>query len=124
MQLIEHATATALTHNFKHRWATGFWYQLRVLLERQGKQSRGEAFSAVNIFQILAVAIIASAVWWQSNNIRDTTGVFFFISIQQSFNALAKSCFGRRLLYTMHVFAVVTGSSCSGRQAATTSSEL
>jgi hypothetical protein len=72
------------------RWATSFWYQLRVLLERQSKQSRGEAFSAVNIFQILAVAIIASAVWWQSNNIRDTTGVFFFISIQQSFNAVSR----------------------------------
>jgi hypothetical protein len=84
LQLVEHTTS--------NRWATGFWYQLRVLLERQGKQSRGEAFSAVNIFQILAVAIIASAVWWQSNNIRDTTGVFFFISIQQSFNAVS-ACF-------------------------------
>jgi hypothetical protein len=33
------------------RWVTSFLYQLRVLLERQGKQSRGEAFSGVNIFQ-------------------------------------------------------------------------
>ena len=70
------------------RWVTSFGYQLKVLLERQGKQSRGEAFSMVNIFQILAVAIIASAVWWKSTNIKDVTGVFFFISIQQSFNAL------------------------------------
>ncbi|KAG5177382.1 ATP-binding cassette superfamily [Tribonema minus] len=70
-------------------WVTTFWYQLRVLLERQGKQSRGEVFSGVNIFQILAVAVIASAVWFQSNNISDITGVFFFISIQQSFNALS-----------------------------------
>lgn len=69
-------------------WVTGWWYQLSVLLERQSKQSRGEVFNGVNIFQIMAVACIASAVWWQSTNVPDITGVFFFILIQQGFNAL------------------------------------
>ncbi|CAN0344284.1 unnamed protein product, partial [Phaeothamnion confervicola] len=45
------------------RWVTSFWYQLRVLLDRQQKQSRGEIFNAVNVGQILAVAVVASAVW-------------------------------------------------------------
>lgn len=71
------------------KWQTTFWYQLQVLLERQGKQSRGEAFSIVNIGQIIAVCIIASAVWWQSSSIKDINGVLFFVSLQQGFNALS-----------------------------------
>mmetsp|Transcript_10082 Transcript_10082/g.15181 ORF Transcript_10082/g.15181 Transcript_10082/m.15181 type:complete len:661 (+) Transcript_10082:84-2066(+) len=74
---------------FKTGWKTSFLYQFKVLMERQSKQSRGEVFTGANIFQIMAVAIIASALWWQSDNVSDITGVFFFISIQQSFNAMS-----------------------------------
>lgn len=72
-------------------WVTSFWYQLKVLLDRQSKQSRGEVFNTVNLSQIFMVAVIASAVWWQSDNVSDLAGAMFFISIQQSFNGINTS---------------------------------
>lgn len=75
----------------KSEWVTSFWYQLKVLLQRQSRQSRGEVFNAVNLGQIFAVAVIASAIWWQSDSVSDIAGALFFISIQQAFNGLNTS---------------------------------
>lgn len=47
-----------------------------------------QVFNAVNLGQIFAVAVIASAIWWQSDSVSDIAGSLFFISIQQSFNGL------------------------------------
>ena len=42
----------------------------------------------MNLGQIFAVAVIASAIWWQSDSVSDIAGSLFFISIQQAFNGL------------------------------------
>lgn len=47
-----------------------------------------QVFNAVNLGQIFAVAVIASAIWWQSDSVSDIAGALFFISIQQAFNGL------------------------------------
>ncbi|KAL3930915.1 MAG: hypothetical protein SGPRY_001337, partial [Prymnesium sp.] len=60
-------------------WATSSWWQYWVLVERCAKQERGNVFSFVNSFQILAVAVIASIVWAGSTNVRDLQGVIFFM---------------------------------------------
>ena len=63
-------------------------FQFWVLLQLQGAQQRGEVFSYVHVFQILTVAVIASLVWWQSENWEDVMGIIFFCNIQQSFNSM------------------------------------
>mmetsp|Transcript_8874 Transcript_8874/g.25789 ORF Transcript_8874/g.25789 Transcript_8874/m.25789 type:complete len:696 (-) Transcript_8874:191-2278(-) len=63
-------------------------WQFRVLFARQALQQRGEIFSHVYIFQMVSVAIIASLVWLQSEDVGDILGVLFFINIQQSFNTM------------------------------------
>ncbi|CAM9153959.1 unnamed protein product [Scytosiphon promiscuus] len=75
----------------KSVWVTSFGYQLKVLLQRQSRQSRGEVFNSVNLGQIFMIALIASAIWWQSDNVADIAGSMFFISIQQAFNGLNTS---------------------------------
>ena len=70
------------------RYPTSFWWQFKVLLTRQAKQQRGEVFNKVNCFNIFAVALIASMVWWQSNSVADIIGCCFFCNIQQCFNTL------------------------------------
>eukprot|EP00752_Nemacystus_decipiens_P017531 g15711.t1 len=75
----------------KSDWVTSFAYQLKVLLQRQSRQSRGEVFNSVNLGQIFVIAMIASAIWWQSENVSDIAGAMFFISIQQAFNGLNTS---------------------------------
>jgi len=76
-------------YSLEKKWDTSFFFQFKVLLWRSSVQQRGEVFNGVNIFQIMTVSIIASIVWFQSNNIRDLTGVLFFILIQQSFNTMS-----------------------------------
>lgn len=50
-----------------------------------------QVFNAVNLGQIFVIAVIASAIWWQSDNVSDIAGAMFFISIQQAFNGLNTS---------------------------------
>ena len=69
------------------RWRTSAWWQFRVLLARSSRQQRGDVFNAVNVFQILAVAVIAACLWSGSTAVQDIIGVLFFVNIQQSFNA-------------------------------------
>ena len=47
-----------------------------------------QVFNSVNLGQIFVIAVIASAIWWQSENVSDIAGAMFFISIQQAFNGL------------------------------------
>lgn len=46
--------------------------------------SGGQVFNVVNLGQILMIAVIASAIWWRSDNVGDIAGAMFFVSIQQS----------------------------------------
>lgn len=46
--------------------------------------SNDQVFNAVNLGQILMIAVIASAMWWQSDNVGDIAGTMFFVSMQQS----------------------------------------
>ncbi len=50
-----------------------------------------QVFNAVNLGQIFVIAMTASAIWWQSDNVSDIAGAMFFISIQQAFNGLNTS---------------------------------
>ncbi|CAN0407440.1 unnamed protein product, partial [Scytosiphon promiscuus] len=50
-----------------------------------------KVFNSVNLGQIFMIAVIASAIWWQSDNVADIAGSMFFISIQQAFNGLNTS---------------------------------
>lgn len=50
-----------------------------------------QVFNSVNLGQIFMTAVIASAIWWQSNNVADISGSMFFVSLQQSFNGLNTS---------------------------------
>ena len=68
-------------------FATGSWWQFCVLLERSAKQQRGDVYNLTNIFQILAVAVIAAVLWSGATTVSDIKGVLFFVNIQQAFNA-------------------------------------
>ena len=74
-------------YDYTRRWRTSAWWQFRVLLARSSRQQRGDVFNAVNVFQILAVAVIAACLWSGSTAVQDIIGVLFFVNIQQSFNA-------------------------------------
>ncbi|EOD40393.1 hypothetical protein EMIHUDRAFT_428787 [Emiliania huxleyi CCMP1516] len=68
-------------------FATSSWWQFCVLLERSAKQQRGDVYNLTNIFQILAVAVIAAILWSGATTVSDIKGVLFFVNIQQAFNA-------------------------------------
>ncbi|CAN0186714.1 unnamed protein product, partial [Laminaria digitata] len=50
-----------------------------------------QVFNAVHLGQTLILAIIASGLWWQSDNVADKAGAMFFISMQQSVIGLQTS---------------------------------
>eukprot|EP00457_Paulinella_chromatophora_P003506 gb/GEZN01003514.1/.p1 GENE.gb/GEZN01003514.1/~~gb/GEZN01003514.1/.p1 ORF type:complete len:711 (-),score=79.39 gb/GEZN01003514.1/:23-1897(-) len=69
-------------------YASSWCTQFVVLWERSVKQTRGSVFNKINIVSVILMAIIASFVWWQTENIQDTIGLLFFILLQQSFDNL------------------------------------
>mmetsp|Transcript_41324 Transcript_41324/g.54311 ORF Transcript_41324/g.54311 Transcript_41324/m.54311 type:complete len:655 (+) Transcript_41324:76-2040(+) len=70
-------------------WSTSFWYQFFVLLERQSKQSKGNAINIVSLAQNLLVATTIVALWWQTNNLDDILGFYFFVTINQAFTVIS-----------------------------------
>ena len=78
------ATATS---GRQPQFATSLPWQFQVLLSRATRQQRGDVFNTVNVFQIVAVAVIAAMIWSGSTAVQDIIGVLFFVNIQQSFNA-------------------------------------
>jgi hypothetical protein len=75
-------------------YATGWCGQFTVLLRRGLKERRHEAFTPLRLFQILAPAVVAGAMWWRSSPAaaQDRQGLLFFVSIFwgvfASFNAV------------------------------------
>ncbi|KAG2560651.1 ABC transporter G family member 25-like [Panicum virgatum] len=73
---------------------TSWANQFMILLRRSLKERRHEAFTSLRVFQILAPALVAGAMWWRSSPaaVQDRLGLLFFVSIFwgvfASFNAV------------------------------------
>ncbi|XP_019175933.1 PREDICTED: ABC transporter G family member 25-like [Ipomoea nil] len=63
---------------------SSIWFnQFSVLLHRGLKERRHDTFNALRVFQVLAAALLAGAMWWHSDytDVQDRLGLLFFISI-------------------------------------------
>nr|GMD75774.1 ABC transporter G family member 25 [Ipomoea batatas] len=73
---------------------SSFLNQLTILLQRGLKERRHETFNSLRVFQVVAAALLAGAMWWHSDylDVQDRLGLLFFISIFwgvfPSFNAV------------------------------------
>lgn len=73
---------------------TSWSNQFAILLRRSLKERRHEAFTSLRLFQIIAPALVAGAMWWRSSPaaVGDRMGLLFFVSIFwgvfASFNAV------------------------------------
>ncbi|KAJ1274764.1 hypothetical protein BS78_05G086400 [Paspalum vaginatum] len=73
---------------------TSWANQFTILLRRSLKERRHETFTSLRVFQIMAPALVAGAMWWRSSALAvgDRLGLLFFVSIFwgvfASFNAV------------------------------------
>uniref|UniRef100_A0A0E0MD40 ABC transporter domain-containing protein n=1 Tax=Oryza punctata TaxID=4537 RepID=A0A0E0MD40_ORYPU len=73
---------------------TSWSNQFTILLRRSLKERRHETFTSLRLFQIIAPALVAGAMWWRSSPaaVDDRMGLLFFVSIFwgvfASFNAV------------------------------------
>ncbi|KAL6870853.1 hypothetical protein ACP4OV_014701 [Aristida adscensionis] len=73
---------------------TSWTNQFTILLRRSLKERRHETFTSLRLFQIIAPALVAGAMWWRSSPaaVQDRLGLLFFVSIFwgvfASFNAV------------------------------------
>ncbi|XP_062182788.1 ABC transporter G family member 25-like [Phragmites australis] len=73
---------------------TSWGNQFAILLRRSLKERRHETFTSLRMFQIIAPALVAGAMWWRSSPlaVQDRLGLLFFVSIFwgvfASFNAV------------------------------------
>ncbi|KAG8088844.1 hypothetical protein GUJ93_ZPchr0011g28178 [Zizania palustris] len=73
---------------------TSWTNQFTILLRRSLKERRHETFTSLRLFQIIAPALVAGAMWWRSSPVEvdDRLGLLFFVSIFwgvfPSFNAV------------------------------------
>ncbi|PUZ43932.1 hypothetical protein GQ55_8G046400 [Panicum hallii var. hallii] len=73
---------------------TSWANQFAILLRRSLKERRHETFTSLRVFQIIAPALVAGAMWWRSSPlaVQDRLGLLFFVSIFwgvfASFNAV------------------------------------
>ncbi|KAI3932904.1 hypothetical protein MKW92_026170 [Papaver armeniacum] len=77
------------------QWATTWWEQFKVLLERGLKERKHESYSGLRIFQVMSVSILAGLLWWHSDpsHIQDQVGLLFFFSIFWGFFPLFNAIF-------------------------------
>ncbi|XP_048424625.1 ABC transporter G family member 25-like isoform X2 [Pyrus x bretschneideri] len=60
------------------------WFnQFHILLQRSLKERQHESFNSLRVLQVVAGALLAGLMWWQSDylDIQDRLGLLFFISI-------------------------------------------
>ncbi|KAM1794005.1 ABC transporter G family member 25-like [Malus sylvestris] len=60
------------------------WFnQFHILLQRSLKERKHESFNSLRVLQVVAGALLAGLMWWQSDylDIQDRLGLLFFISI-------------------------------------------
>ncbi|XP_039113797.1 ABC transporter G family member 9-like [Dioscorea cayenensis subsp. rotundata] len=62
------------------KWNTSWWDQFTVLIRRDLKERRHEAFSSFTVFQVLILSFISGALWWKSKSLQDQTGLLFFVT--------------------------------------------
>ncbi|KAL8171958.1 hypothetical protein V2J09_023762 [Rumex salicifolius] len=62
------------------KWATSWSQQFAVLLQRNLKEKRHEAFSKLKTAQILVIAFLTGLLWWKSDDLQDQIGLLFFYS--------------------------------------------
>ncbi|KAI3686273.1 hypothetical protein L1987_79947 [Smallanthus sonchifolius] len=62
------------------RWTTTWFQQFTILLRRDLKERRHEAFDALKIAQVVIISFLCGLLWWQSNAayIQDQSGLLFF----------------------------------------------
>ncbi|KAM0951087.1 putative ABC transporter, AAA+ ATPase domain, ABC-2 type transporter [Dioscorea sansibarensis] len=59
------------------KWNTSWWDQFTVLIRRDLKERRHEAFSSFTVSQVLITSFICGALWWKSKSLQDQTGLLF-----------------------------------------------
>ncbi|XWS52027.1 hypothetical protein CRYUN_Cryun11dG0032200 [Craigia yunnanensis] len=64
------------------RWATTWWQQFTVLIQRGVKERKHDSFSVFNIAEVLVVAVLIGLLWWKSDiaHLQDQIGLLFFSS--------------------------------------------
>ncbi|KAL8171955.1 LOW QUALITY PROTEIN: hypothetical protein V2J09_023759 [Rumex salicifolius] len=75
------------------KWATTWYQQFTVLLERGIKERKHEAFSKINIIQILLITLLSGMLWWKSKYLEDQIGLLFFFSSFWTFYPLFNAMF-------------------------------
>ncbi|XP_022733089.1 ABC transporter G family member 9-like isoform X2 [Durio zibethinus] len=77
------------------RWATTWWQQFIILLQRGVKERKHESFSGLNIAEVLVVAVLSGLLWWQSDiaHLQDQIGLLFFSSGFWGFFPLFRAIF-------------------------------
>ncbi|MED6169163.1 hypothetical protein PIB30_018881 [Stylosanthes scabra] len=77
------------------KWPTNWWQQFHVLLRRDLKERRHEAFASFNVIQILITSFIVGLLWYKSDtsHIQDQLGLLFFIANFWAFYPLYRAIF-------------------------------
>ncbi|MED6198975.1 hypothetical protein PIB30_071703 [Stylosanthes scabra] len=77
------------------KWPTNWWQQFHVLLRRDLKERRHEAFASFNVIQILVTSFIVGLLWYKSDtsHIQDQLGLLFFIANFWAFYPLYRAIF-------------------------------
>lgn len=77
------------------RWPVGFWAQLRTLASRSLRQYKGDRLGGLMLCQHLALAAIASWVWFQlpanTANIKNKSAMLFHVVVYWGFSSLFNS---------------------------------
>ncbi|XP_078373196.1 uncharacterized protein LOC144656827 isoform X2 [Oculina patagonica] len=83
---------SALYSDISTSWATSFWTQFTVLLQRTFKQSKPEILSKLNFTQHLLLALIVGLIWFQlpykEESIVDRYSLLFFCVVYWNFTTL------------------------------------
>ncbi|KAK6934295.1 LOW QUALITY PROTEIN: ABC-2 type transporter [Dillenia turbinata] len=60
------------------QWATTWWQQFTILLQRGLKERRHETFGFRRVIQVLVISFLAGLLWFKSHTIQDQVGLLFF----------------------------------------------
>eukprot|EP00057_Strongylocentrotus_purpuratus_P024525 XP_011678999.1 PREDICTED: ABC transporter G family member 9 [Strongylocentrotus purpuratus] len=77
------------------KWPTGYFHQLLTLTHRNFKQNRYLVLSKLDISKHIMMACVTGALWFQvtfaEENIRDISGLMFFMSAYWGFESIYSS---------------------------------
>ncbi|KAL8171784.1 hypothetical protein V2J09_023588 [Rumex salicifolius] len=85
------------------KWATSWYQQFSILLQRGLKERKHQSFSKLKIMQILAITLLSGLLWWKSESLQDQIGLLFFYSAFWSFFPMFHAIFAfppERLMLT------------------------